>query len=268
MAVLTPTPKIGEEIYYPDSDGQPMADNTKQADLIVLFKTNFDLLFAERADVFVAMDLLWYPVQGKPEVRAAPDVMIAFGRPKGDRGSYRQWQENGVAPQVAFEILSPGNRLPEMLRKFGFYDRYGVEEYYIYDTDNVQFYVALRQDGQLTPQDFDGGFVSPRLAVRFSLPEGAEELEIYRPDGARFTTYVEIAAERKAIEIERDTVTKERDAIEVQRDAVTKERDAIAGERDAVAIERDALALERNRAQERAERLAAKLREMGISEVD
>ncbi len=32
--------------------------------------------------------------------------MVVFGRPKGDRGSYKQWLENQIAPQVVFEILS------------------------------------------------------------------------------------------------------------------------------------------------------------------
>ena len=35
--------------------------------------------------------------------------MVVFGRPKGRRGSYRQWEEDNIPPQVVFEILSPGN---------------------------------------------------------------------------------------------------------------------------------------------------------------
>ncbi|MFN9866660.1 MAG: Uma2 family endonuclease, partial [Pseudanabaena sp.] len=121
------------KIDYPDSDGQPMADNTQQFRWIVLIKENLELLFANDSKVFVAGDLLWYPVEGSPEIRVAPDVMVAFDRPKGDRGSYKQWLEGNIAPQVVFEILSPGNRLKEMTKKLQFYDRHGVEEYYIYD---------------------------------------------------------------------------------------------------------------------------------------
>ncbi len=40
--------------------------------------------------------------------------MVAFGRPKGERGSYQQWKENNIPPQVVFEILSPGNTQTEM----------------------------------------------------------------------------------------------------------------------------------------------------------
>ena len=111
------------EIIYPDSDGKPMADNTKQFRWIVTIKENLELLFADHSDVFVAGDLLWYPVEGNNRLCQAPDVMVAFERPKGDRGSYKQWEENNIAPQVVFEILSPGNNFDrngeevEVLRK-------------------------------------------------------------------------------------------------------------------------------------------------------
>ena len=49
---------------YPDSDGQP-ADNTEQFRWIVVIKENLERLFASDPDVFVASDLLWYPVEGE-----------------------------------------------------------------------------------------------------------------------------------------------------------------------------------------------------------
>src|SRR6266849_2206196 len=127
-----PAPQV---IIYPDSDGQPIADNTLQFRWIVTIQGGLDALFRDNPNVFVAGDLLWYPVEGDPTVRQAPDIMVAFDRPKGDRGSYRQWEEGGIAPHVVFEILSPGNRFGEMLRKFQFYEYYGVEEYYLFDPD-------------------------------------------------------------------------------------------------------------------------------------
>ena len=63
---------------------------------------------------------------------------VAFGRPKGYRGSYKQWEEGNIAPRCVFEVLSPGNRKPEMDRKFEFYETYGVEEYYVYDPDSIK----------------------------------------------------------------------------------------------------------------------------------
>ncbi|MGB3293172.1 MAG: Uma2 family endonuclease [Phormidesmis sp.] len=178
------------EIIYPDSDGQPMSDNTLQFQWIVTIKENLELIHADTPDVFVAGDLLWYPVEGNNKIRQAPDALVAFGRPKGYRGSYMQWKEENIPPQVVFEVLSPGNRRTEMARKLLFYERYGVEEYYEYDPYNVELIGCLRQEGGLEPLESLDNWVSPRLNIRFSLQP--ETLEIYRPDGSRFLTFVEL----------------------------------------------------------------------------
>ncbi|MEO1622421.1 MAG: Uma2 family endonuclease [Cyanobacteria bacterium J06632_3] len=174
---------------YPDSDGQPIADNTKQFRWIVTIKENLERLFAGE-NVFVAGDLLWYPVEGSPKIRQAPDVMVAFGRPKGDRGSYQQWLEANIAPQVVFEILSPGNRPGEMLRKLNFYQRYGVDEYYIYDPDSNEINGFQRSNGMLQLVGEMDGWVSPRLKIQFRQLE--DTLEIYSPDGEKFLTFLEL----------------------------------------------------------------------------
>ncbi|MBE9258141.1 MULTISPECIES: Uma2 family endonuclease [Aphanizomenonaceae] len=177
------------EIIYPDSDGQPMADNTKQYQWIVKVKENLEILFASNPDVFIAGDLLWYPVEGNPKIRQAPDVLVVFGRPKGDRGSYQQWKENNIPPQVVFEILSPGNRTSAMINKSLFYQRYGVEEYYIYDPDSIELSGFVRyQDAFVVIEDING-WISPRLGIRFQLV--SDNLEIYYPDGNKFLTSVE-----------------------------------------------------------------------------
>lgn len=184
------TPDTTTDIIYPDSDGQPMSDNTKQFRWIVTIKENLDILFASRDDVFVAGDLLWYPVQGNNKIRQAPDVLVIFGRPKGDRGSYKQWEENNIPPQVVFEILSPGNRTKEMMNKLLFYQRYGVQEYYIYDPETVEFTGLLRSEEQLEVIEEINGWTSPLLGTSFQLT--ANTLEIYRPDGQKFLTSVEL----------------------------------------------------------------------------
>jgi Uma2 family endonuclease len=194
------------EIIYPDSDGQPMSDNTLQFNWIVKIKENLEILFANDPNVFVAGDLLWYPVEGDNTIRRAPDAMVAFGRAKGYRGSYKQWLEDNIPPQVVFEILSPGNRLAEMTAKFEFYDRYGVEEYYIYDPDRVDFTGWWRQAGRLQGIGNIAGWISPRLGVRFEL---GEELEIYTPAGELFLSPLEIAQKAEAAQL-RATIAEDR----------------------------------------------------------
>ncbi len=177
-------------IVYPDSDGQPMADNTEQFRWIVMIKENLEVLFADRADVFVAGDLLWYPVEGRPDICRAPDALVVFGRPKGRRGSYIQFREGGIAPQVVFEVLSPGNDQAALASKFEFYDTYGVEEYYLYDPDSDTVYGWLRSDGRLQGIAAMDGWVSPRLGVRFDL--SGSELRLFYPDGQPFVSLLEL----------------------------------------------------------------------------
>ncbi len=184
-------PPTRPDLIYPDSDGKPMADNTKQFEWIVLIKKNLDWLLVEQPNVFVAGDLLWYPVEGNPKIRTAPDVLVVFGRSKRDRGSYKQWEEDGTPPQVVFEILSPGNTQVEMGNKLLFYDRHGVEEYYLYDPDTNQLGGWLRVEGYLEAIEPIAKWVSPRLGICFD--DAQSPLQIYRPDGQPFLTYTEVA---------------------------------------------------------------------------
>ncbi len=223
-----------EDALYPDSDGEPIAENTLQFEWIVTIKGNLDMIFADRGDVFVAGDLLWYPVQGDPKIRTAPDALVAIGRPKGYRGSYRQWREGGIAPQVVFEVLSPGNRAGKMKEKFWFYERFGVLEYYIYDPDTEELWGYERSGERLIEIPAMDGWVSPLLSIRFDC--SGEKLVIRYPDGRTFLRF----------------------------DEMSKRAEALANELSTTAEERDALA--KQLAQERAktEALAARLREMGV----
>ena len=184
-------------LHYPDCDGQPMADNTLQFDWISILKWNAEAYFAARDDVFVAGDNLIYPVEGEPETRHAPDVYVAFGRPKGYRGSYKVWEEGDVFPQVIFEVWSPGNRYAQMQNKFEFYERYGVEEYYIvYPDFPAHLEGWVRGDGGLAAVAEMNGHVSPRLGFRFALVKG--QVTVFGPDGRRLRRPDEIAQERDA----------------------------------------------------------------------
>ena len=223
------------EVFYPERDGQLMSDNTKQFRWIVTIKENLEALFASDSNVFVAGDLLWYPVEGSNTIRQAPDAMVAFGRSKGDRGSYQQWLEGNIPPQVVFEILSPGNRLAETARKYKFYNQYGVEEYYVYDPDDNELIGWLRSDSYLDVIENMSGWVSPRLQIRFEVT--ADTMEIYRPDGGRFLTFTEIGQLRNQ---ERQRADQEQQRADQEQQRANQE-------------------------QQRADRLAERLREMGVN---
>ena len=229
------------EIIYPSSDGQPMAESTIQYKLIVKIKEGCELLFKDDQNVFVAADLLWYPVEGRIDISQAPDTMVVFGRPKGDRPSYIQYREDNIGPQVVFEIRSHNDSNTKMNKKLSFYQRHGVEEYYLYDPERNELEGWQRIEGDLEVIEPMEGWISPRLGVRFEL--GEDGLEIYRPNGEKFLSYAELEEERLL------------DRQRLQQESQRAEQEFQRAEQESQRAEQ---------ANKIAERLAAKLRELNI----
>jgi Uma2 family endonuclease len=210
------------EIIYPESDRQPMADNTKQYRWIVRLAENFKRLFADQ-QVFVAADLFWYPVEGQPKIVNAPDVLVAIGRPDGDapseplreRKHYKQWEEDNIAPQVVFEIVSPGNTVEEIQKKQVFYVQHGVLEIFFYNPETFDFWGLIRSNqndmpGHLLPLNLP--WESPTLGIRFVVE--SDGLAVFYPDGRRFEdpqNWAQKAAMLQQAQAERDKALEERD---------------------------------------------------------
>ncbi|MGB0561018.1 MAG: Uma2 family endonuclease [Spirulinaceae cyanobacterium] len=234
---------------YPDSDGKPMADNTEQFDWITLIVGNLRRLLKDQ-NAFVAGDLLWYPVQvttDEPAPRQAPDALVALGRPPGRRGSYRQWEEEGIAPQVVFEVLSPSNTTREMMQKQKFYEDHGVLESYYYDPQRKDFWGYVRETSAeavtlIVPLDLP--WTSPLLGIRFELPD---ELVIFHPNGEPFAELTEVTQERDQARAERDEARAQLNQTEAQLNQTEAELGQTETERD---------------------RAFAKLRELGINPED
>jgi Uma2 family endonuclease len=221
---LVPAPATKLNLLYPESDGKPVADNTLQFRWIATIEGGLENLFLNDPNVFVAGDLLWYPVEGSPKIRTAPDALVVFGRPKGDRGSYMQWLEDNIPPQVVFEVLSPGNRFGAMLRKFRFYQRYGVEEYYLYNPDRPTLEGWTRSGRRLRAIANTNGWVSPRLGIRFDM--SGDELRIFGPDGRPFASYVELAAQRDQERQEKEQARQRAERLAAQLRALGAEPEA------------------------------------------
>lgn len=124
-------------------------------------------MFRADPNVVVASDLPWYPVEGDPGVRKAPDVMVTFGRPGGSRDSYKQWEEGGIAPQVVFELYPRFPGASEVIRDYRFYDHFAVEEVYFYEVHRADLCGWFRDASGLNSIPEIDGWVSPRLGSRF-----------------------------------------------------------------------------------------------------
>jgi Uma2 family endonuclease len=221
-------------IYYPMSDGKPIADNTLQFDWIVKLFNGLAIQYADISDVFIASNLNWYPVEGQPRIRTAPDVMVALGRPKGYRSSYLQWQEDGIAPQVVFEIRSPRNRPPQLQRLFEFYQRYVVEEYYFYDPYKLVLNAWRRVGNRLKAIGRVDGWKSPRLSIRFELAD--DGLHVFGSNGLEFVSPEE---QSKREEAKRQRLLQEQEHLRQSRDQERARYDALRHQLRARGIDPD-----------------------------
>lgn len=258
------------QVDYPDSDGEPMADNTLQWQWIVTIQGNLDLHYRNDPDVFVAGDHLIYPVKGKPEIRFAPDAYVAFGRPKGHRGSYKVFEEADIFPQVIFEVWSPGNRAGPMEQKREFYETYGAEEYYIVHPEQPSKTEGWqRHENRLVRIADIRRWVSPRLGIRITWE--SDELAIYGRDGQRFLSFVELGErafrEQLRADAQRDRADAEQERANAEQQRANAEQQRANAERQrALSAEQFAAAEQVKAAAERqrADRLAARLRELGL----
>jgi Uma2 family endonuclease len=254
-----PQPTLSPVVVYPESDGKPMADNTKQFQWIFVLFGNLAALFRDRADVWVWGNLMWYAKKNEPDENAAPDVFVVFGRPKGHRSSYKQWEENNVPLTVVFEVLSPSNTGTEMDDKEVFYEEHGVEEYYVYDPQRNRLKAYVRQGEVFRRVRPLEGFVSPRLGIRFDF--SGPEMSVLAPDGQRFRTFEELKAQEEQEKKLRLAAEQRADQAE-QRADQTQQRADQARQRAEAAEQRAARLAELSRKARRGQASAEELAEL------
>lgn len=220
-----------DEVVYPESDGQPMAENTKQYKWIVLLAENLDATLPD----FVAGDLLWYPVAGRPEICMAPDVLVALGRPKGHRGSYLQFREDDVPPTVVVEVLSPSNSMVEMARKAAFCSAHGVKELWVIDPESEDGWALLRAGDEFVSIPDLVGWTSPTLGVSFGR-EG-DELVVYHRNGSRFVSFDELKAKAEAEEVRAEAEKARAEAEKARADEATERARRLAEKLAALGVD-------------------------------
>ncbi len=163
-----------QEIYYPESDGQPMAESDLHRKEMSYLIDSLDDHFAQEPDVYVAGNLFLYYVQGDPRSVVAPDTFVVKGVPKRDRKVYKLWEERGKVPCLAVEVTSDTTRDEDLDKKKSLYERLGVDEYFLFDPlgdyldPRLQGYRLVRGRYQPLPPK-NGSLVSQTTGVTFTL---------------------------------------------------------------------------------------------------
>ena len=237
------TPIAAPVVEYPSSDGRPLAETERHAIATVNAWQGLKHYFAERADVYVGMDMLLYFVEGDPRQSVVPDVFVVLGAPKlPPRDNWLVWRE-GRVPDFVLEITSRTTRREDEGRKRQLYRRLGVTEYWQYDPTGDYLDPVLKGahlvDDAYRPiagiTETDG---TPRLAsalgvelhlvrdgLRLFDPRRGRDLPVFEEETVRANT-----AEQRAATAEQRAVAEQQRADSEQQRADTAQHRADAAE--------------------------------------
>jgi Uma2 family endonuclease len=168
MSVL---PREQQEIEYPTSDGQPMAETPQHMQVMVDVIFGLAGRYAEVQDVWVGGNLFFFYEKGNPKARVAPDVLLAKGVRKWDRPNYLLWQEG--PPALAVEVTSKKTQRKDQDVKKPLYERLGIKEFVLFDPFGeylrppLQGFRLMRGSYQPIPLEADGSLRSQTTGLWF-----------------------------------------------------------------------------------------------------
>lgn len=216
---------------YPFSDGEPLAQNTPQADQLFYFFPALETLVRERfPDAFSASDMFIYPRRGSLEHSVAPDIFVAFGAGDHPRNSYKLFEGEPV-PAFVMEVLSGTTADKDLGRKRLAYAEMGIDEYWMFDPspfgDDIPGHVeGLRLDaGVYVPiAPLPGGRVYRSEVLGLEFREEGGNLRVRDPvTGRDLRHYREEKAEREAEARARQAAEARADAAEARARAADAE---------------------------------------------
>lgn len=177
-----------DEVFYPETDGKPMAETDRHRKLILELTEAFERFYAEEPEIYVTGDLLLYYLEGVPQECVAPDVMVCFGVPKKERRIYKLWEEK-IAPSIIIELASHSTYKKDRESKRELYEFLGVNEYFIYNPEypkTLPSLLAYRlENGEYQKIRIENGRVLSRV-LNLELVDTGNTLRLFNPQTEKF----------------------------------------------------------------------------------
>jgi len=258
------TPVVVEEVIYPESDGQPMAETDIHRDYMSSLIETLKDFYRDDPAVYISGNLFVYYVEGDTRKNVAPDVFVVRGVEKRLRRIYQIWKE-GKGPDWVMEVTSEDTRWEDMDFKRKLYQRLGVKEYYLYDPTGDYLKDRLlgyrRVGNRYVPVRLPKGedrVHSDVLSLDLVLESG--RLRLYDPRQKQFLlTPDENAQARRQAEAERQREAQARRQAEAERQREAQARRQAEAERQREAQARRQVEAALRQAEEETVRLRAEL---------
>ncbi len=210
-------PTLETDIYYPESDGKPMAETDLHRDAMIKTIQILSEYYKEYWDVYISGNLMMYYIKGNPRKSISPDVFVAFGVGKKQKRTYQIWNE-GKPPDFVLEFSSENTYRNDLNAKKDLYASIGITEYFLYDPERCHLPSPLMGfrlvDGEYEdiPLDADGHLFSDSLGL--SLRLRGEGLGFYDTTKDR---WLETPAEAAAIRAEQEAAARKQAEAEIAR---------------------------------------------------
>lgn len=232
IKALETTPDLTEDVIFPPGDrysDEPPLESDLHLRQIILLLTCLEWLWRDRNDFYAAGNLtIYYSYRKrKTEDFRGPDFFVVLDTERKTRKSWAIWEEDGKYPHVIVEILSDSTANTDRdLKKKLYQDTFRTPDYFWFDPYTLEFAGFHLVDGQyqLLQPNDRGHLWSQQLGLYFGIHQGL--LRFFTPEGELVPTPEEDAYFQQQ-----------------QKESERQQKEI---------------------AQERADRLAAKLRELNI----
>lgn len=253
------SPPAEEEIFYPCSDGEPMAETELHLFVMLYTIATLRQQFELQPRIYVIGNMFLYVKKGHPEACKAPDVMVFKDvEPRPHRDNFKVWEENAV-PAVIIEVTSPSTAKEDLEDKKDFYEQLGVREYFLFDPKHEYLdqpllgFRLINGVYEPLPPARDGGIVCSELML--VLKAEGSELALYNfRTGERLLTPMETHRHykqaRKDLEQLSQKLNEALELAEEERRRADSAEKQVADERQRAATVQNLIAAERQRTAE------------------
>lgn len=237
---------LSHDIVFPPSDlysDEPPLESELHLRQLLLLIRCLELWWNDRQDFYAFGNLTIYysPRQLKSEYFRGPDFFAVLGTERKTRKSWVVWEEDGKYPNVIVELLSSSTaKIDRGLKKQIYQDTFRTPDYFWFDPDSLEFQGFRLMGGQyqtLQPNP-QGWLWSQQLELYLGVNQ--RQLRFFTPQGQLVPTPEESA----------EAAQQQLEVVQQQAEAAQQQAEAAQQQLEVVQLQK--------------ERLAAKLRELGI----
>ena len=195
----------GEDIIIPPTDlwsDEPPLESDLHRQQMDLLISCLESWWRERGDFYASGNLTIYfsPDQIKSRDFRGPDFFVVLGTERKPRRSWMLWAESGKYPNMIVEILSDSSaNVDRGLKKQLYQDTFRTPDYFWFDPHSLEFAGFHIVDGRYQPLEpnSQGWLWSQQLELYLGIHE--RKLRFFTPEGQLVPTLTEVVEEERAL---------------------------------------------------------------------